>query len=178
MSALFDNTFGNYMLHGMDEIVVPAPIAWWPQTIGWQLLGLGLALWAIYRAYRAAQTWWRNRYRRSALARLDQLLLQAGAEPGAVLPALPKLLKATALQAYPRGDVAALSGSAWLAFLDDHYPGPKFNAEPGKKLLSIAYRAESSWQVSNEDAAQLIAMTRQWLRQHRASATGDTPGYA
>ena len=44
MSDLFDNSFGNYMLHGIDEISLPPAVSWWPQTLGWKLLLLAAAV--------------------------------------------------------------------------------------------------------------------------------------
>ncbi len=173
MSDLFGDTFGNYMLHGIDEIHVPEPVPWWPQTIGWKVLALALVLWLLYRLYLLASRWWKNRYRRAALARLDALQSRANGQYQQVLAGLPELLKATALQAYPRTEVASLSGREWLAFLDAHYDGPAFSDEPGRQLLAVAYQDQSTWQLSAEDASRLIAMVRRWLRQHREhSVTG------
>jgi hypothetical protein len=167
MSDLFSDTFGNYMLHGIDEIHVPEPVSWWPQTIGWKVLALVLALWLLYRLYLLASRWWKNRYRRVALARLDALQSRANGQYQQVLASLPELLKATALQAYPRTEIASLSGREWLAFLDAHYDGPEFSGKPGRQLLAVAYQDQSNWQLSAEDANRLIAMVRRWLRQHR-----------
>ncbi len=178
MSELFGDTFGNYMLHGIDEIRVPEPVSWWPQTIGWKVLALALLLWLLYRLYLGARRWWKNRYRRAALAQLDAMQRQANGQHQEVLAGLPELLKATALQAYPRTEVAALSGTEWLAFLDSHYDGPAFSDQPGRKLIDVAYRDPSHWQVSAEDASQLIAMSRRWVQQHRAIGASEAPGHA
>ena len=167
MSDLFGDTFGNYMLHGIDEIQIPEPVSWWPQTIGWKVLALALMLWLLYRLYRLAQRWWINRYRRAALAQLDALEMQADGRYQQVLANLPELLKATALQAYPRTEIAALSGEQWLAFLDSHYDGPAFSDTPGRQLLTVAYQEPSRWQLSAEDANQLITMSRRWIQRHR-----------
>lgn len=178
MSKLFDDTFGNYMLHGIDEIVLPEPVSWWPQTIGWKLLALALGLWLLYRLYRAAELWWKNRYRRAALAQLDALQRQAPEQYEAVLASLPELLKATALHAYPRTEIAALSGDEWLAFLDSHYDGPAFSDKPGRQLLTVAYQDKSRWQLSSEDARTLIEMSRRWLQQHRLTPPGEARDHA
>ena len=178
MSDLFGDTFGNYMLHGIDEIHVPEPVSWWPQTTGWKVLALALLIWLLYRLYLLASRWWKNRYRRAALARLDALQLQANGHYQQVLASLPELLKATALHAYPRAEIAALSGKAWLEFLDSHYEGPPFCDEPGRKLLAVAYQEQSRWQLSAEDASQLITMSRRWLEQHRVHGATGARGHA
>jgi hypothetical protein len=172
MSDLFGDTFGNYMLHGIEEIQLPEPISWWPQTLGWKLLALAAALWACYELYRAALRWWHNRYRRTALAELAQLEQRAGGQYQQVLTALPELLKATALQVYPRDQIAALSGDHWLAFLDQHYNGPSFREGVGRQLLAVAYQSDDDWQLSSQDAQQLIQMCRRWIGKHRAPRSG------
>ncbi len=179
MSQLFDNTFGNYMLHGIDEITMPEPVSWWPQTIGWQLLALLAAIWAARRLYLAARRWWSNRYRRHALAQLAGLQQESTGESyERALAALPALLKGTALHAYPRSEVAALSGEPWLAFLDAHYDtrykGPCFRGVPGRNLLTIAYQPGSERQIPQHEARQLLKMSRRWLARHRVVA-GENP---
>ena len=64
--------FGNYLLgEEFVEVVSPAVVSWLPQTAGWACLGaVCLALLMRY-GYRRLRQWYRNRYRREALARLD-----------------------------------------------------------------------------------------------------------
>lgn len=175
MSDLFGDSFGNYMLHGIDEIVVPPPVSWWPQTVGWQLLLSVLLLWLAWQLLRRGQRWWRDRYRRAALAQLTQLEKQSKASGGAALQQLPGLLKATALQAYPRSEVAALHGEDWLAFLDAHYPGPPFASDTGRLLLALAYRPQAV--PSPQQCRQLVAMSRRWISRHRAPSV-EPPAHA
>ena len=72
------------------------------------LLGL-LALWLFVKRYRA------NAYRREALSQLQRSYeaYRGGADKSAFLAQTNALLKAVALQAYPRRAVAASSGEAW-----------------------------------------------------------------
>ena len=170
MNDLFGDSFGNPMLRGIEEIQLPEAIPWWPQTLGWKLLASAAILYLGYRLTRGAQRWWLNRYRRSALAQLAQLEQCSGGDYGEVLFALPALLKATALHAYPRDEVAALSGEHWLAFLDQHYSGPSFRRGVGRQLLTIAYQPDSRWQLSPLEAQQLIHMCRRWLGKHRIAS--------
>jgi len=152
--------FGNYLIHGIDEIRLPEPVSLWPSTPGWQLLGLLIAGFVVYRAYRSVQRWWRNRYRREALRRLS------GLAPGAQLQSLPFLLKATALHAYPREQLASLSGEPWLSFLDAHCPGVSFRSGVGKKLLDLSYVPEARRQISPDEAGELITLSKTWIAQH------------
>ena len=152
--------FGNYLIHGIDEISLPEPVSLWPSTIGWKLLALALAAYAILKMVQSARRWWRNRYRREALRRLS--LLASDAQ----LAALPVLLKATALQAYPREQVAALSGDAWLEFMDTHCVAAPFEGDIGKNLLDIAYRPKSQLRLSESQVNALMGASRIWIEHH------------
>ncbi|MGI9285257.1 MAG: DUF4381 domain-containing protein [Pseudomonadales bacterium] len=169
MSELIGDTFGNYLIRGIEEIALPEPVSWFPQTIGWKILALLALLFAAYKSYHAAKRWWRNRYRRSALLKLKVLEEEADGDYSKVAAELPSLLKAAALHAYPRAQVAALSGESWLEFLDAHYSGPSFRSGTGQHLLTIAYQSRAQWHLEPADARTLITMCRRWLRQHKAS---------
>ena len=81
---------------------------------------------------------------------------------------LPALLKRTALARWPRSEVAALHGDAWLAWLDAAVGGDRFTAGPGRRLLDLAYAAPRS--ANRPDATQLadlLATVRHWIRKHR-----------
>ena len=166
MSNLFNDSFGNYMLHGIDEIQLPAPVSWWPQTLGWQLLLLAVLLWLGWYLVGRGRRWWRYRYRRLALAQLADLEKQAAAGSNTALRHLPELLKATALHAYPRVEVAGLHGEAWLEFLDGHYEGPAFASATGRQLLALAYQAPEQLKLETRDRRQLLSMCRRWLGRH------------
>ena len=76
------------------ELALPAPISYTPQTWGWwTLLGLavaGVLIWAARRYW----IWRRDRYRREALVRLNQL---QGSNELSALRELPELLKRVAI---------------------------------------------------------------------------------
>lgn len=169
MSELIGDTFGNYLIRGIEEIALPEPVSWLPQTIGWKFLALLLFLFAVYKFYHATKHWWRNRYRRSALQRLKELEQKAHGDYSQVAAELPGLLKATALHAYPRAEVACLSGERWLAFLDTHYSGPSFRSGTGRQLLAIAYQSPTQWQLEPAQARALVDMCRQWLHRHKVT---------
>src|SRR5262245_59184355 len=102
-------------LSHLADIVTPAPVAWWPPAPGWWIVAIALLITAAIGVYQAALRYRRNAYRRAALAEL------AGIGPIAdtkSLAAISAILKRAALVAYPRPEVASLTGSGWLAFLD------------------------------------------------------------
>ena len=166
MSVENTETFGNYLIHGIDEIMLPEAITWWPSAPGWKVLGLTLLAWLLLRMVRLARRWWRNRYRREALSQLKKIQQQAGSKALDVVASLPYYIKATALQAYPRAEVASLSGESWLAFLDAHYSGPSFAEGTGRKLLAVSYLPREQWQLDESESSRLIQMAQQWIARH------------
>ncbi len=170
--------FTQEALPGLHDIVVPEPVSWAPATVAWPLAGLvvlvlaGLWLRRIHLG-RAA-----NRYRAEALkelAAIEASLAQAAAETsersGATqtraLAGLPVLVKRVALSFADRGQVASLTGEPWLAFLDRSYGGTGFTQGPGRTLTTLAYASPETGYPRGE-AAELVALVRDWVRNHDA----------
>lgn len=156
-------------LKGLQEIALPAPPSWLPQTWGWVVIAalvLALIAWVAWRVWRHHRA---NRYRREALAELGRIeqALTARGEDGEsraqALVALPALVKRTALAAAPRAQVAALSDVQWLAFLDQTLPGKAFSEGAGRMLPALAYDPRPP----SADATQaLVALVRRWIAHH------------
>ena len=164
------DSFGNYLIHGIDEIILPDAVSWWPTAPGWKVLAIIIVILLLFICVRWMKRWWRNRYRREALRQLMQVQQHAGKQLQEVVAVLPYYLKVTALQAYPRQDVASLSGEHWLAFLDKQYSGAVFSDGIGRKLLAVAYLPQEQWQLSERDSEALISMSRLWISKHREAA--------
>ena len=101
----------------LRDIHLPEPVAFWPPAPGWWLV-LGAALGA------AALVWaWRGRRRASLRAAASEELLALefayleGRDPTNLAVGLSGLLRRVALMKFERGDVAALHGEEWMAFL-------------------------------------------------------------
>ncbi|RZT39327.1 DUF4381 domain-containing protein [Cupriavidus agavae] len=162
---------GVVSLAKLADIVTPPPPSWAPQTIGWPilagvlLLALAWAGWRAWRRYRA------NRYRREALAALAGVAMQADpARQAAALRDMAVLLKRTALAAWPRAEVASLSGAGWAAFLQAH-AGRARDAVPLLSTLvhDAEYRDDAA--LAQWPAAQVQAVAaacRRWIAEHHA----------
>ena len=160
------SSFGNYLIHGIDEIILPEAVSLWPVAIGWQVLGVVVFAFLLIQSVRLTKRWWHNRYRREALRQLTSVRQQTGNELIDVVAVLPHFLKVTALQAYPRRQVAGLSGQEWLRFLDAHCEGLSFTSGVGSKLTSVAYLPREQWQLNDHDSDSLIHMSRHWIAKH------------
>ena len=141
-------------LESLNDIIVPEPVSLMPQTAGWLVLCFvivaALTAWAVLarRRYR------RNAYRREALAIVDSTPLTE----------LPALVKRVALAAAPRTEVAALTGDAWLVFLDRTYGGDGFSNGPGRLLATVSFEPVPDDLRASADLRNLTAL---WIRKHR-----------
>jgi len=149
------------LLDQLQDIVEPPPVSMAPATWTWAVLAtLLLALAAL-----AAVAWLRHRrrtaYRRAALAELDALApaLSRGDVPA--LAALAALIRRTALAAFPRDEVATLTGSGWIAFLDR--TGGSF-APFAAALASGPYAADPP----AFDGPRMLRAARHWIARHHA----------
>ncbi|EHP38075.1 transmembrane protein [Cupriavidus basilensis OR16] len=154
----------------LQEIPLPPPVSYLPQTWGWAVLGallLALAGLLAWRAWRRHQA---NRYRRDALAELARIEAGIAAAAGDesrrdALAALPALVKRVVLACAPRTQVASLSAQAWLDYLDGTWRAGGFAEGPGRLLPELAYGVRSP---PAAEVTALIALLRDWIGQHHA----------
>jgi len=145
----------------------PADPHWWPPAPGWwllaavMLLALTWALWSLLRRHR------QRRYRRVAAERLNACRKAVDSDPSLHYASeCNRILKTVALRSFPRRDVAALSGTAWLAFLHDTSPGvdtAPFDASLTAKLYTAQAPSEPADIDTLHQSAQL------WIAKHRAA---------
>ena len=156
--------FGNDWLTNMVEISLPANPSWMPQTWGWLLVGIFVALITMRYLWRCWQGWLSRAYLRQAKAELVAISSGLAAQQAHSLRQLPELLKRVALCEHSRVVVAGLSGQAWLQFLDRPFGEPRFSKGPGHVLLSLAYADQSTIDsLSEQDLNELLSLCQAWL---------------
>src|SRR5262245_13539407 len=158
-----------YNLDNLRDIVEPASIPWWPPAPGvWLLLAL-VAVWLVAGLGLWWVRWRRQAYRRAGLQELRGIAarLAAASERAAALVDLAALLKRVALVAYAREQVAALSGNAWLTFLDRTGGTAQFTQGPGAVLAEVSSRPSLGSALDTAQVTALVATARDWIRQHR-----------
>jgi hypothetical protein len=159
-------------LQNLNDIVLPATVGWWPLAPGWYIL-FGLLLTALaWSGYRTLHRWMNNRYRRAALLEL-QLLEERIRDPearDANLRQISILLKRTALSAYPRSQVASLSGKDWFHFLNSTVKNPSFTESTANTLSKISYSSGELSVIDSTATAALLNASRQWLKHHQPEA--------
>ncbi len=159
-------------LQNLNDIVLPATVGWWPLATGWYfLIGLSLIGLALL-GFRSMRAWVRDRYRRAALHELQLLedRINRGEERDANLRQIPILLKRAALSAYPRSQVAALTGKDWFHFLNTTAKIPSFTEAITITLNNISYSTGEISAVDSPATTALLHTSRKWLQNHQPAA--------
>jgi hypothetical protein len=156
-------------LKGLADVVSPDPVAWTPQTWGWAALAVLVAAFVVWLIVRAVRHRRANRYRVEALSDLAALeaTLSDNTRRAAALGAMPALLKRVALAAWPRPEVAALSGQAWIDFLRAHGGRHGFADESARLLADGEYQPAGLSSTTAEDGRRAADGLRRWIEGHR-----------
>jgi hypothetical protein len=156
-------------LDRLHDLVAPAPVPWWPPAPGWYwVLGAALVV-LLALLVRAFIRWQHNRYRREALAELErhETVLENPDRRAANLLALAELMKRTAITAYSREKVAALTGADWFAFLDRSAQSSSFGAGLGSTWQKAIYDPPTAAAFDRAKMRELTAAIRHWIRNHQ-----------
>ena len=133
-----------YSLSRLHDIVMPAPISWWPLAPGvWVLICVAVVVVCVV-AWQFYSSWQSNAYRRAGLA----LLAEAG-----TVHDISIVLKRVALAVFPREQVASLYGKEWITFLNQTCPQADF-------ADSLPERDDVG------PSSQLLAVSEVWIRHH------------
>ena len=146
----------------LRDLHLPALTGWWPLAPGWWLL-IGLlaagAVWLIVHAWRQ---WRLNAPRRFALKRIATIRreFEQGADAVLLGKELSELTRRAMLAYAPRGDVAGLTGSDWLSWLDEGLDDKPFCDGAGRILESLPYMNPHSIDLDTDVSGLLDAVTR------------------
>jgi len=126
----------------LRDLHLPDMIGWWPLASGWWVLTGLTACGLLYLAWRAFQSFRKNSARRKALSQLRYLKAEYSWTGDAISLGirLSELLRRAMLAYAPRDEVAGLTGSEWLAWLDRGLPDKAFTEGPGRDIESLPYR--------------------------------------
>jgi len=145
-------------LQNLHDIVMPAAVGWWPVAPGWYLLAAAMAAGLLWAGIRSLRRYRRDRYRRAALRELERI--RRDGPDGQPETEIARLLKQTALAAWPRVQVASLSGANWSGFLVQ----TGASEADARRLENLAYRRLKG---GARELEQLCAAAEQWIRKHR-----------
>ena len=159
------DVFGNYALGDFTHVVEPGAVSWWPTAPGWRILAIAALVALAVAAWRCWRRWRRNRYRREAIKALRAC---QGLPADARLQTMARIIKSAVLVAFPRSEIAALSGERWLDWLDQH--GPQAFSSASRHLLA-ASQYHTGAPPADGDLAILARDCERWLSDHREVAS-------
>lgn len=151
-------------LAGLRAYHLPEPPSWWPPAPGWWVLAALIVLGALLVLLYLRR---RRRCRgaaRQAMYELQQLRRgwRQHADGAASARALSRLLRRFAMAAFPRRDVAALTGERWLRFLDQQGGQGRFVDGPGRWLIEAPYRPAMPGSVD-----EVATLVEDWIRHNQ-----------
>ncbi len=156
-------------LDRLHDIIAPPPVPWWPPAPGWYCV-IGFAFFVLLIGLvRLFLHWQRNRYRREALLELarQEAALRNSIQPAGALAALAELLKRVSLSAWPREDVASLTGEPWLAFLQGTFREKHPGTREAALLESVAYDPRAAGSLDESQILDARRAVRHWIRHHK-----------
>ncbi|KLU02086.1 hypothetical protein RISK_005912 [Rhodopirellula islandica] len=155
-------------LDRLNDIIVPAPVSWWPLAPGWYVLFAVLLAVGVWLAWKNWRTWKANAYRREAIHELESANTAA---------AISELLRRTALAIKPRSELATMTGNRWPEWLSQQFPtepSPSLSPTVREQLATAAYRDHAS----EESLDELRAFAAAWIAQHSSNASNPTDSNA
>lgn len=148
----------------LRDIHLPASPDFWPPAPGWWMLVTIILFafgWAILKfiAYKRRQKQLNMIY--NAFKPIEQKLLK---EPdNQTLAELNILLRQLALLHFPQTEIASLSGSKWLAFLDQSGATHQFSNGAGRLLADTPYLPENR-PITRKESKALIKLVKDWVK--------------
>lgn len=158
-------------LQHLHDIVLPAPVPWWPPAPGWYALAIIMVAVLVGLAIRWAYHHRSNRYRREALAELEVVYrtVQSPGNRAAALENMAVLIKRVALISFGRSKVASLSGDPWRRFLADVGRTEALTPEIRRLMDKVLSGRVDDAALTDEAVRQLFEAARSWIHGHRLS---------
>ena len=125
----------------LRDLHLPEVVGWWPLAPGWWFLIALAAAGLIYLLYKQYLVWRWNASRRLAMSELRRIRTEyeAGADVQTLAKELSELVRRSMLAYAPRGEVAGLTGNAWLEWLDRGLTERPFTTGSGRHIESLPY---------------------------------------
>lgn len=146
----------------LKDIHFPPSPDIWPLAIGWWILLTILLLLAVWLIFLIRKYLKIKKLQKMLLDELGQLENKLIHSPDKILISeINILLRRLALTYYPQVEVASLTGSDWLDFLDKSGGTKSFSSGAGKILAEAPYR---SGQLENYNGDEFIPLIHNWVR--------------
>ena len=141
----------------LREIHLPAPPGLWPLATGWWVLLGGLIVAVLCMVLLRSLLKYKS-IRKIASLKLVNLRRNQRLSDQQKLQQLSILLRRVSISAFPRNEVAGLTGKRWLEFLDRILDGQPFSQGPGTVLLDEPYKP-----MVHEDLDAVFELSERWI---------------
>ncbi len=149
----------------LRDVHLPPPVAFWPPAPGWWILG-GLGVLLLAALALGLWRWWqRGAPRRAALRELKHLETQSLSDTERLQQVSQLLRRLVRLQ--QEAGAAALSGEAWLQYLDQQSRGNLFTQGPGRLLAEGPFQARVQ-----EPVEPAVDAARAWIQAWKPKPRG------
>ena len=146
----------------LHDIHLPAAASWWPPAPGWWILSAVILLLLTWIVYRLGKWIKAALWRKKLLSEFNQYHARIDAMDDTRLATeISRHLRQLALTLYPASEVASLTGTDWLEFLESHSRQKGFHEEPGCYLVEAPYKPTEN-RLSTAQKKQLLKLARQW----------------
>jgi hypothetical protein len=141
----------------LHDLYEPSPVTFRFETPGWFILAGIILLITIILIIRQVRKYIKNRYRREALHKLEDL--DNAVE---MIPPLFVVLKQAAMHAFGRDKVGQLYGKEWLSFLE----------ETGKDVRMTAYHKQitdaiyAGKEIKGDEQKAILLNAKNWVKTH------------
>lgn len=151
----------------MDELIEPPPVKFSFDAPGWYVVGALLMLLLLASAILWYRHYKRNRYRAAALLQLAKKkeLLIPQQQYDVLMYESDLLVKRVAMKKYGRNNVAGLTASQWIAYINQTWKEKSFTNEEGQLLSQKVYAFNNN--ISKEEAETFVEKSKRWIRKHR-----------
>ncbi|WP_062270002.1 DUF4381 domain-containing protein [Endozoicomonas arenosclerae] len=150
---------------------LPDPVSYWPLAPGWWISAILIITAVTLITLFVIRYIRRNRYRRQAKHQANEIFSAFQKHQNALQFAndCNRLLKQTALHAYPAEQVAPLYGNSWLDFLARKSGIKEFSGKSGQALGENRFKPMPIAKEQQEvDVDHLHKLTVSWIRKHHA----------
>lgn len=150
---------------GKTDMVIfePDPISFTFDTLGWKIVGVLCLILIIYGAYKWYLHYQKNAYKRNAIAVLNALNNNIGSKNNvAIVEKISVELKKVAIISFGRNQVAPLSGTSWLSFLQEkgkHTPFLQFDDE----VHNVIYNRK---EIDSKKLTEMLQISIKWIKTH------------
>lgn len=145
------------VLSQLRDIHEPEPVSWWPPAPAWWVLAV-LLLAAIFVIFYLLKRY-KNSFRRAAKRELDKIVRDFNIhhDDERLLKDFSVFLRRVAIKKNSK-EVAGLTGSSWLNYLDELSEYKAFNGDYADILVSGPYQENIEF-----DSKGLISEIQRWV---------------